>query len=406
MEFSDKQIVIFGLGYIGLPIAVVLADLGFNVIGIDTDLERLQLLRGNGNIFSEDDLNELAFTALSTGKLKTENSFVEGDVYIICVPTPTQSLENDISADLSMVWSVIDEISGRLKVGDLIIVESTCPVGSTDLIAEKLSNADVNLNDVNLAYCPERILPGNTLFELRNNHRLVGGYTVEAARKGAEFYRTFIDGQVFETDCRTAELCKLVENSYRNLNVGFANELSIVCDRMHVDVWELISLANLHPRVNILSPGVGVGGHCIAVDPKFLIAAAPENTALISASCRANDYKRSWVVEKIKSFIRTELKPSQRTRIVCMGLTFKPNIDDIRNSPALAITQDLVNDGVEIVAVEPHLSHVDGINILDISLLSSDDVLIFLVKHDVFCEPHNITKFRNSRIIDFCGVFR
>jgi len=297
-------------------------------------------------------------------------------------------------------------IAPLVKAGDLVILESTSPVGTTEEIQNVLSAAGVQVDDVYIAYCPERVLPGKIMMELVENDRIVGGITPLATRAVADFYRTFVRGAVLETDAKTAELCKLTENSYRDVNIAFANELSLICDKEGINVWDLILLANHHPRVNILQPGAGVGGHCIAVDPWFVVARDEENSRLIKTAREINDYKTDWVIEKIKSrYVDLFDQKGGKPKIVCLGLAFKPNIDDLRESPALEIASSLMAQGYDVIAVEPNIETHTVIELEELdNVFNEDAVLAILVKHKEFLDKSVREKLKSLDALDFCGA--
>ncbi|MBE0472139.1 MAG: nucleotide sugar dehydrogenase, partial [Methyloprofundus sp.] len=290
-------------------------------------------------------------------------------------------------------------IAPYVRPGNLVLLESTSPVGTTDIMAEELKKAGVNIDDIYVAHSPERVLPGHIMRELVENDRVVGGINPTSTQAAADFYRSFVEGEVLETAAKTAEMAKLTENSFRDVNVAFANELSILCDDLGIDVRELIELANRHPRVNILQPGCGVGGHCISVDPWFIVDSAKGKAKLIEQARRTNDYKADWVVEKVKNkSLEFEMKNGRKPKIVCMGLAFKPDIDDLRESPALYITEQLAKH-FNVEAVEPNIQVHEKIKLIDLSAAESADIKIYLVKHKEF----NNAKFEDN-VMDFCGV--
>ena len=288
-----------------------------------------------------------------------------------------------------------------IKDGDLIILESTSPVGTTDMIQDIFIANGIETSKIHIAYCPERVLPGNIMEELVNNPRIVGGINEDSSNTISKFYSTFVSGEIIKTDSKTAEMCKLVENSFRDLNIAFANELSFLCESNEINVWKLIELANHHPRVNILKPGPGVGGHCIAVDPWFLVASDTKNTKLIKTARETNDYKPKWVVKQIKN----EVEKRKIKKIACLGLSFKPNIDDLRESPAVEIVELLINDGYEVGCVEPNVKMHNKFNIIDINTAINDyDLIVFLVDHNEFKSKEIIKKIKNKNVIDVCGA--
>jgi len=403
---KKKNVCVIGLGYIGLPTAAILANRGFNVAGVDINPEIISTLSDGKIHIVEDDLEASVKSSISNGQLKVFNKIQKSDVYMICVPTPFHKNGNTPQPNIDYVISAAESIAPFIKQGDLIILESTSPVGTTLKIKEILVGRSVNLTDVHIAYCPERVLPGKVMTELVENDRIVGGFTLESTKKVVDFYHQFVNGKVFATDAKTAEMCKLAENSFRDLNIAFANELSIVCDNQGINIWNLIKLANKHPRVNILQPGTGVGGHCIAVDPWFIISQDIKNTKLIRSARETNNNKTNWVINKIKNaaekhFLKTKVKP----KITCLGLTFKPDIDDLRESKALEVAETLLAEGYEISAVEPNIQTHKKIELLNLSdVIDHADIICVLVKHREFLD-HNIkNKLIKYNALDFCGA--
>jgi UDP-N-acetyl-D-mannosaminuronic acid dehydrogenase len=404
---KKKTVCVIGLGYIGLPTAALIANKGFLVSGIDID-EDIVLKINKGEIhIVEDGLKSFVKSAVSSGKLKAFNKVRQSDVYIICVPTPIHKVSNIPKPNIDYVLSAAKSIAKFIKQDDLIILESTSPVGTTEKIQEILMDCGVNLEDINIAYCPERVLPGKIMTEIIENDRIVGGLTSISTKKAADFYRLFVSGNIHETDAKTAEMCKLVENSFRDLNIAFANELSMICDKKNIDVLNLIKLANRHPRVNILQPGTGVGGHCIAVDPWFIISQDVENTKLIRTAREVNNYKTKWVIDKIKSKIESSFKKKRiKPTIACLGLAFKPNIDDLRESKALEVVETLISEGHKVITVEPNIKTYENLKILNLfDAIEQADLVCLLVKHHEFLDPQVKTKLLNCEVIDFCGVF-
>ncbi len=393
---SDKtpSVAVIGLGYIGLPTAAVIARSGCNVLGIDVTEHVVETIN-NGKIHIEEvDLDGLVQGVVSRGLLRASLKFEPADVFVIAVPTPFK--DNHVP-DLSYVLEATANVAKVLKAGDTVILESTSPVGTTeqmrDLIAEMRPDLDVpgicdGTPNIAIAYCPERVLPGKILEELIKNDRSIGGITPRCARKALAFYKRFVRGECVTTTARAAEMTKLVENSYRDVNIAFANELSIISDDMGLDVWEVISLANRHPRVNILQPGPGVGGHCIAVDPWFIIHGSPENSPLIKTARNVNDGKIDHVLEQASKMI----DENSAQNIACLGLAFKANIDDFRESPALKIAEKLAKRyGSKIKIIEPYANALpkgfDGSDaqLIDIDAALDDcDMFITLVDHDIF----------------------
>ena len=331
--------------------------------------------------------------------IKADTKPAEADIFIIAVPTP---FHEGYVPNIDYVVAATESIAPYVKAGNIVILESTSPVGTTDKVAEVLRQQGVDTTSVHVAHCPERVLPGQIMRELVANDRIIGGVTPEATRLTAEFYKTFVDGEVLQTDAKTAEMAKLTENSFRDTNIAFANELSILCDKFGINVWELISLANRHPRVNILQPGAGVGGHCIAVDPWFIVHKGGDDAKMIRTAREVNTYKTEWAIEKIKNAALNFEKEHGRTaKIACMGLAFKPNIDDLRESPALYITRRLVSEGFDVMAVEPNIHHSDEFVLADYAQAAdAADIVVFLVAHKEFGGLDT----GNKTILDFCGV--
>lgn len=406
IKMYRKNICVIGLGYIGLPTASILANKGFNVYGIDINENIISTINKGKIHIVENKLRTSVKSAISSGKLKVSNKIIKSEIYIICVPTPFYKFGNKIKPNIDHVLSATKSIAPFIKSGDLVILESTCPVGTTKKIQKKLLEFGANLNNVHIAYCPERVLPGKIMTELIENNRIIGGLTQISTRKVADFYRKFIKGNIVETDSDTAEMCKLVENSYRDLNIAFANELSVICDRKGINVWNLIKLANMHPRVNILQPGTGVGGHCIAVDPWFIISEDTNNTKLLRKAREVNNYKTKWVIKKIqmvadKHFAKTGINPN----IACLGISFKADIDDLRESKALEVVEKLSSKGYKINVVEPNIiSHKNLVfsNLSD--AIEKADIICVLVKHTEFLQIKIKKKLKKYGALDFCGV--
>ena len=398
-----KKICVVGLGYIGLPTAALLANRGYDVYGVDIVQSTVDTINQGKIHIVEPDLDTFVKAAVNSGKLKADTKPAQADVFIIAVPTPFHKSGYEIpTPNIDYVISATKSIAPYVKEGDIVILESTSPVGTTEKVAEVLKENGVDIKNIYIAHCPERVLPGKIMQELVENDRIVGGLTKEATKKVAEFYKTFVNGEVLETDAKTAELSKLVENSFRDVNIAFANELSIICDKFGINVWELRELANRHPRVNILQPGAGVGGHCIAVDPWFIVSDAPDDAKLIKTAREVNSYKTEWIIEKIKNEVLTfEIENKRKPKIACMGLAFKPNIDDLRESPALYIVRRLINEGIEILAAEPNIDKFDEFDLTDYkNAVENADIIVFLVAHKEFKE----LKINNKQILDFCGV--
>ena len=404
-----NSISVIGLGYIGLPTAALLANKGFRVFGVDVNEVAVSLIN-NGQIhIVEPELDSYVQSAVSNGALSAHLTPQVADVYMICVPTPFVDGGNDIpQPDLSYVMSAVEGISGLIKQNDIIILESTSPVGTTEEVANLLSSRGVDTSQISIAYCPERVLPGQVMRELVENNRIVGGMTEICSTRVKEFYSTFVEGSVVFTNSRTAEMCKLAENSFRDVNIAFANELSVISDQNCVDVWELINLTNLHPRVNILQPGTGVGGHCIAVDPWFLAASSPSHSQLIQAARNVNLSKPKWVINKIsEAASKLEKIDKHATKVACLGLAFKPDIDDCRESPALEVALSLKELGFEVTAVEPNVEALELLDLVSLEeAIEQADVIAVLVKHKEFISSRNVDRLNQSELIvlDFCGA--
>lgn len=396
----SKNICIVGLGYIGLPTAALLANQGYQVLGIDVSEDVVNIVN-NGEIhIVEPELDAYVAKAVRNKTLTAALNPKPADVFVLAVPTP---FHDGHVPNIDYVEAATRSIASVLKAGNMVILESTSPVGTTDRVAEVLREEGVDIESIHIAHCPERVLPGHIMRELVENDRIVGGITPEATEIVADFYRSFVSGEVLTTDARTAEMAKLTENSFRDVNIAFANELSILCDKFGIDVWELIRLANRHPRVNILQPGTGVGGHCIAVDPWFIVHAGGEDARIIRAAREVNDYKTAWVVERILTDIKAfREKEGREPTVACMGLAFKPNIDDLRESPALSVFQSLVMENVQALAVEPNLKRHQSIVLNDYhKVATSADIVVYLVAHNEF-KHLSVT----GQVLDFCGVTR
>ena len=404
----DKKICVIGLGYIGLPTAALLANKGFSVVGMDIDNEVVTKVNQGKIHIIENDLSSYVKSAVSSGRLRAFNKIQISDIYIICVPTPFKINSEIPEPNIEYVIKATKNIAPYIKSGDFIILESTSPVGTTKKIKKILLECKVDLKDVHIAYCPERVLPGNTLYELVKNDRTVGGLSRISSKKIANFFKLFVEGKIIETDSKTAEMSKLVENSFRDLNVAFANEISLICDNLGINVWELIKIANNHPRVNILQPGTGVGGHCIAVDPWFLVSQDSKNARLIRTARQVNDDKTTWVINKIKRSIadfttKTGIKP----KVACLGLSFKPDIDDLRESKALEVYKTLKAEGYNVYAVEPNINVNLSIPLIKLSeAIENSDIICVLVKHKEFLEEEIKIQLMKHRSLDFCGAFQ
>ncbi len=392
-----QKICVIGLGYIGLPTAALLANIGYDVHGVDIVQSTVDIINRGEIHIVEPELDTFVKAAVKSGKLKADIKPTQADIFILAVPTP---FHEGFVPNIDYIVSATKAIASYVKENDIVILESTSPVGTTDMVEKVLKEHGVDTSQLFIAHCPERVLPGQIMKELVENDRIVGGTTPEATAKTVEFYKTFVSGEVLSTDARTAEMAKLTENSFRDTNIAFANELSILCDKFNIDVWELIKLTNRHPRVNVLQPSAGVGGHCIAVDPWFIVHAGGDDAKIIRTAREVNTYKTEWVIEKIKNeALRFENEHGRKAKIACMGLAFKPNIDDLRESPALYITRRLIADGLEVLAVEPNIEHFSEFDIIDYKeALKEADVVAFLVGHKEFSGLDVTTN------LDFCGV--
>ena len=395
----DKKVCVVGLGYIGLPTAALLANRSYEVHGVDIVQSTVDIINRGEIHIVEPELDTFVRAAVNSGKLKADIKPTEADVFIIAVPTP---FHDGYVPNIDYVISATEAIAPYVQEGNIVILESTSPVGTTDKVAEVLTSHGIDTSKVYVAHCPERVLPGHIMRELVENDRIVGGITPEATKATVAFYQTFVEGEVLATDAKTAEMAKLTENSFRDTNIAFANELSILCDKFDIDVWELISLANRHPRVNILQPGAGVGGHCIAVDPWFIVHAGGEDANMIRTAREVNTYKTKWAIEKIKNAaLKFENENGRKAKIACMGLAFKPDIDDLRESPALNIARRLKSDGIDILAVEPNISEHNEFEIINYNeAIDQADIVTFLVSHEEFKNLNVNTE------LDFCGVLK
>lgn len=419
MENSELNTVcILGLGYIGLPTATAFAEAGKKVIGVDTNPQIVKSINEGKIHIVEPQLQEAVAQAVKKGVFFATTDVQPADAFIIAVPTPIKHNQ----PDLSYIQNAVLAIAPHLCHGNLVVLESTSPVGTTEQLAEWLQQARPDLHfptpnatqiDVHIAYCPERVLPGKVMTELFNNDRIIGGLTEKCSHQAVILYQTFAKGRCIKTNSRTAEMCKLVENSFRDVNIAFANELSIICSELNIDVWELIELANHHPRVNILQPGAGVGGHCLAVDPWFIVARSPEHARLIRTAREVNDSKPQWILEKIKVAVadcamEKNCKPSELS-IACLGLAFKADIDDLRESPALHITQHIATWHCgNVLAVEPNIQtlSLDNVQLVELNVaLKQADIVVLLVDHSPFKQVP-IAQIHQRHIIDCRGVWR
>ncbi len=401
-----QKIVVMGLGYIGLPTASMLATKGHTVLGVDVNEAAVNTINSGRIHIIEPDLDILVRSAVNSGNLRASLTPEEADTFILAVPTPFKSEGGNAKApDLSYVEAAARTVAPYLREDNLVILESTSPVGTTELVENIIHTLRPELvGKVHTAHCPERVLPGHILRELVDNDRIIGGTTKVAVAKARTLYKTFCNGAILETDSRTAELSKLVENSFRDVNIAFANELSVICDHLDINVWETISLANRHPRVNILQPGPGVGGHCIAVDPWFIVSSAPEDARLIRTAREVNDAKPHWVIEKV----RAKAERFRAPIIGCLGLTFKANIDDMRESPSMDIVKALLASDIgTVMACDPNVSADKApFPLHDLKdVLKKADILLLLVDHHEFAEidPQVI---KDKVVIDTKGVLR
>lgn len=394
------KISVSGLGYIGLPTATMFAHYGAHVIGLDVNQHAIDTINQGKIHIVEPGLEDIIKDVVAQGRLKASLTPEPADAFLIAVPTPFKG--DDHTPDLSYIESAVKTIAPALTRGNVVILESTSPVGATEQMVEWLSAARPDLKfpsseqdtefDIYVAYCPERVLPGQVIRELVENHRTIGGLTPECAKKAAEVYKIFVKGDLVETNARTAEMTKLTENAFRDVNIAFANELSLICDRLNINVWELIALANRHPRVNILNPGAGVGGHCIAVDPWFIVNKTPDLARMVATAREVNDYKPKWVVSKIEEAVAKLGDLGRKPKVALLGLAFKPDIDDLRESPAVEIAIEMgKNQNIELLLVEPNIHTLPakitvGTLTDQATALEQADVKVILVKHREFLD--------------------
>jgi UDP-N-acetyl-D-mannosaminuronic acid dehydrogenase len=402
MNYS--QICFLGLGYIGLPTAAIIAGKGFSVLGVDINEEIVDTINKGEVHISEPGIDELVKKVVTGGNLRAASRPEVSDVFLIVVPTP---FKGNHEPDISFVEAATMAIIPLLKENDLCIIESTSPVGTTDKMTSLIFTIRPELKEkIYIAYCPERVLPGNVIYELVQNDRVIGGIDENSTIKAQEFYSVFVKGALHATNARTAEMCKLTENASRDVQIAFANELSLICDKAGINVWELIELANKHPRVNILQPGCGVGGHCIAVDPYFLTSDFPMESQIIGKSREINNYKSFWCAERIrKSMLGFELQNGRKPQVAIMGLAFKPNIDDLRESPAKYIAQKVMQSEQNgLLIVEPNIKEHSVFKLTDYrEAYSKADIVAFLVAHNEF----KTLEYRNDKVIlDFAGIFK
>jgi UDP-N-acetyl-D-mannosaminuronic acid dehydrogenase len=399
----NPDVVTIGLGYIGLPTSALIASHGTNVLGVDINQKVVDTINQGKIHIVEPDLDKIVSLAVSKGNLKAAIKANPAEVYLIVVPTP---FKGNHEPDISFVVAATKGVVTLLKKGDLYIIESTSPIGTTKKMEELIYAARPELKGhIYIAYCPERVLPGNVMHELVHNDRVIGGVNEESTQKAIAFYSKYVKGELHATNARTAEMCKLVENSSRDVQIAFANELSLICDKADINVWELISLANKHPRVNILQPGSGVGGHCIAVDPYFIVADYPMESKIIGTAREVNTYKSFWCAEKIQtSKLQFELKHGRKAKTALLGLAFKPNIDDLRESPAKYIVQKLLqnSNNEEYFIVEPNVTEHKVFKLTGFQeAIEKADIIVFLVAHDEF---KTLQLSKEKVVLDFCGV--
>jgi len=400
---NKPEVVMIGLGYIGLPTAALIASNKVYVHGVDINPEVVETINKGEIHIVEPELDTAVASAVSEGYLKAGTTPIEANAYLIVVPTPFKAKNEP---DISFVEAATRAVLPLLKKDDLYIIESTSPVGTTEKMMHLIFSERPELTGaLNIAYCPERVLPGNVMHELVHNDRVIGGIDEKSTKKALAFYRQFIEGDLHMTNARTAEMCKLVENSSRDVQIAFANELSLICDKAGINVWDLIKLANKHPRVNILQPGCGVGGHCIAVDPYFIVSDFPEESKIIGTAREVNNYKSFWCAGKIQTEkLKFELEHSRKPKVALMGLAFKPNIDDLRESPAKYIAQKVLqNDSNgEYFIVEPNIKEHNVFKLTNYqTAIEQSDIIAFLVAHDEF---KDLEIADDKVVLDFCGI--
>ena len=399
----NPEVVTIGLGYIGLPTSALIASHGTNVLGVDINQKVVDIVNKGEIHIEEPDLDQIVSKAVSNGFFKASIKPISANVYLIVVPTP---FKGNHEPDISFVEAATKSVIPLLKKADLYIIESTSPIGTTEKMQKLIFESRPELEGaIHIAYCPERVLPGNVMYELVENDRVIGGADEASTQKAIEFYSRYVKGQLHGTNARTAEMCKLVENSSRDVQIAFANELSLICDKADINVWELIHLANKHPRVNILQPGCGVGGHCIAVDPYFIVSDYPMESKIIGTAREVNNYKSFWCAEKIQNEkLQFELKYGRKPKTALMGLAFKPNIDDLRESPAKYIVQKVLQNvnNQEHFIVEPNIKEHSIYKLTNYEeAIKNADIIVFLVAHDEF----KISEIDSNKIIlNFCGI--
>ncbi len=400
IDAARRKVCVIGLGYIGLPTASLLGTKGYDVLGIDISPSVVETINSGKVHIVEPDLDVLVRSAVQSGRLKASTQIAEADIFIIAVPTP---FKDNYQPDLSFIERATEELAKHIRPGNLVILESTSPVGTTaDVVAEGLKASGLEVGkDIYVAHCPERVLPGRILTELVENDRIVGGINDASTEVAADFYQEFVRGEVLRTSAGTAEMAKLVENSFRDVNIAFANELSMICDRIGVNVWEVIALANKHPRVNILRPGPGVGGHCIAVDPWFIVAKTPNEARLIRTAREVNDNKPDWVVSRVTAAAARFKKPV----IACLGLAFKADVDDFRMSPALEITRRLRDAGIaDLLVCEPNIRRHPEFDLVSLEEATERaDIVVVLVDHRPFRKLRSMD-LKEKIVIDTRGM--
>lgn len=405
---SKRTVSVIGLGYVGLPTAALLADCGFLVKGMDTNPDVIRRIR-NADFFSaEPGLSELVRSGIDSGILEVSEVLEKSDVFIVCVPTPVAEEHNRKFPDLRFIDNVVEHLLDVLEPGNLLLVESTCPPGTTEAIRLKLEDGSVDTKSLDIAYCPERILPGSILAELRTNPRLVGGLTESASLAARDFYASFLDVSIVRATAVEAELTKIAENSFRDVNLAFSNELSIIAQSYGVDPFRLVTLANLHPRVKILTPGTGPGGHCVPVDPWFVISARPEITPLMQTARAVNDGKANWIVNQIVDrynlIFETE-SPVDRRPIICLGATYKADTEDVRESRALAVCEGLRRRGMAVEIVDPFLGAGSDFPTRALGDIEWETCLVVaLVPHSIFRSLSKKIEDSNLSVMDFCGL--
>jgi len=394
-----------GLGYIGLPTSIIAAKNGIQILGVDINPKVVEKTNAGELHIIEPGMEEILKEVVMSGMFRASTIPEVCDAYFMVVPTP---FKGNHEPDISYVEAATRSVIPYLKEGDLYVIESTSPVGTTELMASIIYAERPELEgQIYIAYCPERVLPGNVIYELIHNDRVIGGLNPESTEKAINFYSQFVRGVLHKTNARTAEMCKLTENSSRDVHIAFANELSMICDKANINVWELINLANKHPRVNILQPGCGVGGHCIAVDPYFITAEFPAESQLIGKAREINNYKSFWCAEKVKNaMLEYELKNHRKPIVAMMGLAFKPNIDDLRESPAKYVTTKVMQNcnNATIFVVEPNVKEHNVFKLTDYEeAYDKADIVVFMVAHDLFTSlPYR----KDKVILDFCGIYK